>query len=175
MRIGKPLEHLQAAQKSLEIRDFIMKLTAVGRQVCYAVYLINDTLIWANATKVLPLSPLTVQQINKRAAKYWFAGISFSILSSVYKLNGLRVKEMQLGRGKGQDNVEKEVERRESIRLVKLQRKSTYYQLTQDSLDILLPSATLGYHHFNDGVLGLAGLTTSLMGLNTQVGKVLGK
>jgi hypothetical protein len=47
-------------------------------------------------------------------------------------------------------------------------------QLVQDSLDILLPAGTLGYHHLDDGVLGLVGFVTSLMGLRSQVGKVLG-
>ena len=47
-------------------------------------------------------------------------------------------------------------------------------QLLQDSLDILLPAGTLGYHNLDDGILGLVGFVTSLMGLRSQVGKVLG-
>lgn len=44
----------------------------------------------------------------------------------------------------------------------------------QDSLDILIPSGTLGYHSLDDGVLGLVGTVTSFMGLRSQIGKVLG-
>jgi hypothetical protein len=49
------------------------------------------------------------------------------------------------------------------------------YQLVQDLLDILIPAGTLGYHHLDDGVLGLIGTVTSLMGLRTQIQKVVGK
>lgn len=44
----------------------------------------------------------------------------------------------------------------------------------QDSLDILIPSGTLGFHQLNDGVIGLVGTATSFMGLRSQVNKVLG-
>lgn len=46
MRIGKPLEHAQAAVKSLDIADPVLKVTALGRQIGYAGYLVNDMLIW---------------------------------------------------------------------------------------------------------------------------------
>lgn len=46
MRIGKPLEHAQAAVKSLDIQDSVLKLTTVGRQVGYAGYLVHDMLVW---------------------------------------------------------------------------------------------------------------------------------
>lgn len=31
-------------------------------------------------------------------------------------------------------------------------------QFLQDALDILLPAGTLGYHHLDDGILGIVGL-----------------
>jgi hypothetical protein len=46
MRIGKPVEHLQSAVKSLEKPDPVLKITAIGRQLGYAGYLFNDMLVW---------------------------------------------------------------------------------------------------------------------------------
>lgn len=46
MRLGKPMEHLQAAVKAQTIADPILKITAIIRQLGYAVYLINDHLSW---------------------------------------------------------------------------------------------------------------------------------
>ena len=37
------------------------------------------------------------------------------------------------------------------------QRKAVRTQLLQDSLDILLPAGTLGYHNLDDGILGIVG------------------
>lgn len=50
MRIGKPLDHLQAAVKSLDVQDPFLKLTAVGRQLGYAGYLTHDMLVWVSAS-----------------------------------------------------------------------------------------------------------------------------
>lgn len=54
------------------------------------------------------------------------------------------------------------------------QQAAVRYQLTQDALDILLPAGTLGYHQLDDGIIGLIGTVTSIMGLRSQVQKVLG-
>lgn len=49
MRVGKPLEHAQAAVKALDIADPFLRITALGRQIGYAGYLVNDMLIWVRA------------------------------------------------------------------------------------------------------------------------------
>lgn len=49
MRLGKPMEHLQAAIKAQAIADPILKITATIRQLGYAMYLINDHLSWVSA------------------------------------------------------------------------------------------------------------------------------
>ncbi|GAA5945130.1 hypothetical protein JCM1841_002044, partial [Sporobolomyces salmonicolor] len=54
------------------------------------------------------------------------------------------------------------------------QQSAVRTQFLQDALDLLIPAGTLGYHHLDDGVLGLVGTVTSLMGLRTQIAKVLG-
>lgn len=55
MRIGKPLEHAQAAVKSLDTADPILRYTAFGRQLGYAGYLVHDTLIWVRPASSLSL------------------------------------------------------------------------------------------------------------------------
>jgi len=46
MRVGKWIEHLQSAVKATNISDPALRITAIGRQLGYAIYLVNDTLIW---------------------------------------------------------------------------------------------------------------------------------
>jgi hypothetical protein len=68
MRIGKPLEHLQAALKvTKEMSDPVVGICAMGRQISYAVYLFHDMLIWVRlfsltTTKSLPLTCPTKQK-----------------------------------------------------------------------------------------------------------------
>ena len=45
---------------------------------------------------------------------------------------------------------------------------SAQYQLLQDCLDICNPGTSIGLFSFDDGFIGLAGLGSSFMGMNTQ-------
>lgn len=147
MRIGKPLEHAQAAVKALDVSDPVIKFTALGRQLGYAGYLFNDMLVWvrpcslsssvetsqcrgnnkadgfcfphrqAHSTKVRPLAPTQYNTIQRRAAKLWFTGIAFSLVSSVYKLVGLRKRQQVVARPRG--DAEKEIERKIEVRNIK--------------------------------------------------------
>ncbi|GAA5879580.1 hypothetical protein JCM1840_003322 [Sporobolomyces johnsonii] len=172
MRIGKPLEHAQAAVKALDVSDPILKLTALGRQLGYAGYLWNDMLVWAHSAKVRPVPAPQFATYQRRAARLWFAGIAFSLASSLYRLADLRKRAQAASRVRS--DVEKESERRGELRAIKSQQSAVRTQFLQDALDILIPAGTLGYHHLDDGVIGLVGTATSLMGLRTQIGKVLG-
>lgn len=46
MRIGKPLEHVQALIKCQSVRDDVIRLLAMGKSAAYAIYLFNDMLSW---------------------------------------------------------------------------------------------------------------------------------
>lgn len=48
MRIGKFLEHMQAALKATTIQDPIVSYAAIGRQIGYACYLMLDSLQWVS-------------------------------------------------------------------------------------------------------------------------------
>lgn len=54
-------------------------------------------------------------------------------------------------------------------------RHATRYQFIIDVLDVWIPATNIGLVSFNDGVLGLFGLVTSLMALRTQWAAVNGR
>lgn len=103
-------------------------------------------------------------------------GIIFSLVSSVYKLRALSLRAKAVKRVGAS---EKEGSRRAEVKTVKMyvssfwqafassgscfrfechsQQAAVKYQLIQDSLDILLPSGTLGFHNLDDGILGIVG------------------
>jgi peroxin-11B len=129
------LEHAQAAVKSLEIEDPVLKFTALGRQLGYAGYLYHDMLIWvqfdwcacclratvadqplqAHTAKVFPLTAPRAQTVNRRAAKLWFTGIAFSIVSSIYRLIDINRREQQARRVRSS---EKESDRKVELKTV---------------------------------------------------------
>jgi len=100
MRLGKPVEHLQAAIKAQAIADPILKITATIRQLGYAMYLINDHLSWvstssyyhstifhlikrvlspyrqqAHSAKIKIFAKDKIERIGKNANRAWAVGI----------------------------------------------------------------------------------------------------
>ena len=56
MRLGKPLEHLQAALKAATAPGpAIEQLTTIGRQLGYFGYLSNDALVWVRPKRSVSL------------------------------------------------------------------------------------------------------------------------
>ena len=57
MRLGKPLEHLQAALKATQVSTTAgEQITTIGRQLAYAGYLTYDSLIWVSLYKPRPFN-----------------------------------------------------------------------------------------------------------------------
>lgn len=71
--------------KALSTPDIVLKVTAVGRQLGYALYLILDALQWAHGSKAYVFEKETYQKIAKNAARFWLAGLTFSLISGTYK------------------------------------------------------------------------------------------
>ncbi|KAG9306088.1 hypothetical protein G9A89_015992 [Geosiphon pyriformis] len=168
MRLGKPLEHLQAASKSLREQDEFLKFASVGRQLGYAGYLFCDTFSWAHLAGVYKFNQ--IKRINQNAARFWFIGLVFSIIGGLYKLRQISMHEKISKHFETADNSLVKNE----IKPLSRERKGVREQLIQDCLDLMIPSSSLGYLHLDDGLLGIVGLITSLMGVRNQWRKVHG-
>jgi peroxin-11B len=106
MRLGKPVEHLQAALRATFAPGPASEtITTVARQVAYFGYLSYDALVWvrthlihylsmfiiaqANSIKFINLNPETAKRIAKTSFRLWFAGIVFSLINGVLKVGAL--------------------------------------------------------------------------------------
>jgi len=175
MRLGKPMEHFQAAVKAMTLADPILRVLAISRQLGYAFYLINDALVWAHSAKIKVYAKDRFARISVNASRFWAIGIASSILSGLYKLRDVQVRQARIQKAGTLATPEKEADRKVEIKALRTQYYATRYQLIQDLCDFTLPMSSLGYFNLNEGVLGVAGLISSLMGLQTQKRKVLGK
>jgi peroxin-11B len=166
MRVGKFLEHMQAALKATAIQDPFVSYTAIGRQIGYASYLTLDTLQWIHGAKAYQFAPDTYKKITKSAARFWLMGLTFSLISGSYKTYVLRQRLASAKRPRA--TAEKEAERKIEIQQLHTEQAGVNFQMTQDALDWLLPATGADILDLDEGVLGLAGLATSLMGARTQ-------
>ncbi|KAK9453746.1 peroxisomal biogenesis factor 11 [Dipodascopsis uninucleata] len=160
LRLGKPLQHLKAAAVAYDNKtaDAILRYTAIGRQLSYAVYLTMDMILVGQNTKIITLK--NPQLIQKSYYRFWLAGITFSLVSSVYKHVALSQREASLAIAS-----EKDVS---AIKKVRQEKRSNLNQLTLDVLDSSIPISALALLPVDDGVVGLNGMISSFMGILTQ-------
>lgn len=106
LRLGKPLEHLQAALRATFSAGPVEEtITTIARQIGYFGYLSYDAIVWvrnlfagcifeteansrqANSIKFITLDPATAKKVTKRAFQFWLAGIAFSLVHGVLKVS----------------------------------------------------------------------------------------
>lgn len=160
MRVGKFVEHLRAGSELYDAAiksgngDKVAQYLQILRQIGYAGYLFFDmmTLLDAMGVKKDPKA----KSIQATAYRFWFTGLVASALSGIYNNYKLRERAKAVN--------EKDAEAKvESVKLAR-QRQVVNIQLVSDLCDLTVPSTALGYANFDDGIIGLAGTTSSLLG-----------
>ena len=156
-RIGKNVEHFKAAAVAADSKtlDPVLKYCAVGRQLGYGMYLSLDAVSYLDAAGIRPTA--SAKRLAQEAYRAWAVGIVFSAVSGVYSLYKLQERAKAVNRKEGEGVMEgKKVEReRQAVRL----------QLLSDVCDLTVPATALGWVGLDDGVVGLAGTLSSLIGV----------
>ncbi|CAF9922385.1 Peroxisomal membrane protein PMP27 [Imshaugia aleurites] len=159
LRLGKNVEHFKAAAVAADSKnmDPVLKYCAVGRQLGYAMYLSLDAVTYLDAAGIRPLA--SAKRLQQEAYRAWFTGLAFNAIAGLYTLWQLRQREQSIDKNEGEGVVE-------SKKIMK-ERNTTNLQLISDLSDLTIPSAALGYVNLDDGIVGLAGTVSSLIGVWT--------
>jgi len=157
LRIGKFVEHFKAAAVAADAKsiDPVLRYLAVGRQLGYAGYLTLDNITALDVTGIKKID--NVKQISRQAAKFWLTGLLFNAVAGFYKLYQLKQRSQTLNKKEGEAAVEgKQIEK---------EWNATSLQLVSDLCDLVMPTTSLGFTDFDEGIVGLAGTVSSLLGV----------
>ncbi|CAO3667559.1 unnamed protein product [Rhizopus stolonifer] len=171
-RLLKPVEFAQVGVKSLTISDEIVRYTAVIKQAGMFFYYLSEALVLSNAINFY--KPSNIKQITEFGQKCWLAALIASLLSGLYKSKQLNIRERMLEKTrkaivnseKGSDTQITELKVQEKT-LAK-DKYNTRYQIVQDAVDAIIPLAGLSYLKADEGIVGLAGMVTSSLAMNSQ-------
>ncbi|KUI69467.1 Peroxisomal membrane protein PMP27 [Cytospora mali] len=162
MRVGKNIEHLKAAAVAADAKagtiDPVLKYTTVGRQLGYAGYLTLDMATVLDAAGIRKSE--SAKRFQREAYRFWAMGLVCSVLAQLYTLYQLKQREAKVDKKEGEGVVE-------SKRIAK-ERSTSQLQLMSDLCDLTVPSSALGWVALDDGIVGLAGTLSSLIGMATQ-------
>ena len=175
-QLGKFVEHFKAAAVAADSKslDPVTKYCAVGRQLGYAGYLSLDALTFLDSAGIRK-SPST-KRIQQEAYRCWMIGLLFSAVSGAYSLYNLRQQHSKIDKKDGEGVVaSKRIEKcaplltAKDARLMDYRERSAISrQLLSDLCDLTAQTAALGITSFDDGFVGLAGVVSSLMGVQGQ-------
>ncbi|KAJ5506536.1 hypothetical protein LT330_004608 [Penicillium expansum] len=161
MRIGKFLEHLKAAAVAFDNKnpvDPVLRYLAIGRQLGYAGYLTLDAITVIDVIGIRKLS--SAKQLQKSAYRSWGAGLIFSAVAGIYTLVRLQEKEKTIDRKEGEGVVE--------AKKIEKERSAARIQLLSDVCDLAAPLSAVGIVNLDDGLVGIAGTVSSLIGVWSQ-------
>ncbi|KAJ5093883.1 hypothetical protein N7478_003116 [Penicillium angulare] len=161
LRVGKWAEHLKAASIALDNKapiDPVLRYLSVGRQLGYAGYLSIDMVTVIDAVGYRKLE--SVKRLQEAAYKSWLAGLLCSAVAGVYTLYGLQKKEKTINRKEGEGVVE--------AKKIEKERSAARVQLVSDLCDLAIPMSAVGIITLDDGLVGIAGTVSSLIGTWSQ-------
>lgn len=161
LRAGKFVEHIRAGSEIYDAAikssngDKITQYLQVLRQIGYAGYLFFDLVTLPDALGVK--KDPRAKNIQATAYRFWFTGLTASALAGVYNTYRLRERSKAVNEKDAESKVEK-------VKIAR-QQHAVNIQLISDLCDLTVPSTMLGYANFDDGIIGLAGTTSSLLGV----------
>ncbi|POS82367.1 putative peroxisomal membrane protein PMP27 [Erysiphe pulchra] len=160
LRIGKNVEHFKAACLAADSKnlDAMSRFCAVGRQLGYAGYLSFDAAAYLDAAGIVKNS--SIKRLQRESNKCWMCGLLFSTVSGLYSLYLLKQQESRIDRKNGEDVV--------ASRRIQKERTAINLQLISDLCDLTIPTSAIGLVELDDGIVGLAGTLSSLIGVYTQ-------
>lgn len=118
-----------------------------------------------------------VKQISRQAYKFWMTGLLFNAFAGFYKLYQLKQRSQTVNKKEGEGAVEgKQLEKYEDsvvktyhVKVAKdrshREWNATSLQLISDCCDLVMPTASLGLLELDEGIVGLAGTVSSLLGV----------
>ncbi|EED23305.1 peroxisomal biogenesis factor (PEX11), putative [Talaromyces stipitatus ATCC 10500] len=159
LRAGKFVEHLKAASVAFDNKsastDPVLKNLTVGRQLGYAGYLTLDSITLVDALGFKKFD--SAKKLQEYSYRAWLSGLVCSVVAGVYTLYRLQEREKTIDRKEGEGVVEaKKIER---------ERVAARIQLVSDLCDLSVPLSALGYVKLDDGLVGIAGTISSLIGV----------
>jgi peroxin-11B len=179
MRLTKFIEHfkLAAVASDANTSDPVVKYLAVGRQLGYAFYMLLDNMTYPDVAGIKKFS--AAARLQKEAYRAWCVGLTCNIVAGLYALYNLRLAEQK---HLDSADAEKAVEVKKLAKYVfafessvQPRLRANYcdhrdksvaqLQLISDLCDLTVPTSGLGLLNLDDGIVGLAGTVSSLIGL----------
>ena len=158
------IEQLRSAVTALSLMDPLKRILIFAAKLNSALYLFTDNLVWADSVNVIKINS---EKCKKLEYRFWIAQLTLNCLRDLYEWCWLAKYECE----------RPGTERTHEVNLLEAKPLysrlfglcSQHQDLTMDSvtnlLDLFIPLSKLGHTRIPEHIIGLIGLTTSILRL----------
>lgn len=170
LRLGNSAEALEAAKRSIHLKDSVMRLCLTLSHLNRAMYFGCDNLLWAAKTGILP--KLDQRKWSQRSFRYYLLALILNLVRDVYELRLLMECEARCRGTKAEepDTAPSGVVSQLQLLLNVLHHNPPLLlDLVKNSCDLFVPLDRLGLYSTGPGWVGACGLTSSVLSIITIV------
>lgn len=170
LRLGNSLEALEAAKRSIHLKDGVLRLCLTLAHLNRALYFACDNLLWAGKTGLLP--ELEQSKWSNRSFRYYLFALVLNLLRDVYELRLLMECESRARGAKADDPPPPGdggggASQLRLLLAVLQQNPPLLLDLLKNACDLFVPLDRLGLCSTGPGWVGACGLTSSLLSILT--------
>ncbi|KAI8320502.1 peroxisomal biogenesis factor 11 [Martensiomyces pterosporus] len=177
MRSGRFIDFLQLFVRAVQAKgeDDVVRLLSALHKLGMFAFMAADTLGLLGTTLGL-IKLRDPAKVGRAAQRGWMLAIVCQLLTAVYQLRNLAMREADLQRVR--QHVEKSADvlgDRECVveeQIIRRQKAQANRQLLAAALDLTIPVRGLGILNINEGLVALAGTITSLLGVQDVLSKI---
>lgn len=165
IRFFRALEYVNEFLKALTIKDDVEKYLSLWKAFWLAVWMGMDHIQWLQKAGYLKLADL--KRIDEYHSKGWFFGLLAGFIIAAYKFKQA-VDENKLARAQLSQSLSdpaKVAAANKSLKAGDEKRNKQMMAMVKNGVDIIIPSARLGWLPVSDGTVGIAGTITSVIGI----------
>lgn len=166
LRMGRSLEVLYLACKTIHYEDLIIRLTSTMSKISSALFLLTDHMLWIGRSGLVAVNTNKWAQISN---KYWLYSILINLLRDFYEIT--RIIE--------EENIQLKIKKASRSNLTKQllavaavfvnDHKDVFWDCVKNGCDVWIPMTALGYTHLKPGTIGLLGTISSIAGLISMI------
>ncbi|QLL33113.1 hypothetical protein HG536_0E00230 [Torulaspora globosa] len=163
LRFLKPLNHLQAASKFYDNKlsgDALVRACNVIKNLAYAGYLSFDQVNLLRMLRLVPVTGFTAKRVPLWSNWCWFVGLLTGLVMDARKIQLAQQRIVALAEEKSEKYEEDKL-----LAKSYQERGAAVRRLLWDAIDTFIVLNNLNFLHNEDGHVALAGVATSLFGL----------
>jgi len=174
LRFFRAIEYSNEFLKAFSVKDDLERFLSLFKAASLGVWMVADHIQWLQKAGYLKLESL--KSIDEIHSKGWFWGLLAGVIISLYKLRNIlenynKAKEALAAAESSQNSIGI-AENNKKLAQYDADRNKQLQSLLKNGVDLVIPSARLGWLPVSDGTVGLAGTVTSVIGIyDTWPGK----